>query len=125
MKKKRILLIDDEPDFTHVLKLNLEETGRYEVVEENRPEYVLPIARAFKPDLIFLDVVMPHVHGGEVAEKLRADEAIKDTPVVFLTAVVSREEAERQDGVIGGHPFIAKPVSLDEVLLLIEKYLQQ
>jgi DNA-binding response OmpR family regulator len=124
MKKKRILLIDDEPDFTHVLKLNLEETGEYQVIEENRPEHVLPIARAFKPHLILLDVVMPHVHGGEIAEKLRADEALKDTPVVFLTGVVSREETERRHGVIGGHPFIAKPVSIDEVLLLIEKYLQ-
>lgn len=125
MQKKRILLIDDEPDFTSLLKLNLEKTGAYELREENRGEHALTAAREFKPDLILLDVMMPNLHGGEVAAMLKGDEALKDTPLVFLTAVVSKEEAKESKGMIGGHPFIAKPVSLEQLMVSIEKYLRK
>lgn len=125
MPKKRILLIDDEPDVTYLLKLYLEKTGAYEVREENRGERALAVARVFKPDLILLDVMMPNVDGGQVAAQLKADEKLKDTPVVFLTAVVAKEEAEKQQGWIGGKPFIAKPASPEEVLASIRKYLPE
>lgn len=123
MQKRRILLVDDEADFTSLLKLNFEKTGAYEVREENRGEHALATASAFKPDLILLDVLMPHKDGGEVAAQLKADEALKDTPLVFLTAVVAKEEAEGRSGMIGGHLFIAKPVSPEELIVSIEKYL--
>ena len=123
MKKKRILLIDDEADFTSLVKLNLEETGEYEVREENRPEHALTAARAFKPDLILLDVLMPNVDGGAVAAQLKADRTLQDTPLVFLTALVSRGEAYARGNVAGGHPFVAKPVSPKELLAFIEQYL--
>ncbi|MFQ5846235.1 MAG: two-component system response regulator [Candidatus Methylomirabilales bacterium] len=125
MQKKRILLIDDEPDFTSLLRLNLEETGAYEVREENRPEQALTTAMAFRPDLILLDVMMPNIDGATVAAQLKADDKLKDTPVVFLTAVVAREEAEKRNGRIGAHPFIAKPASAEEVLASIKKHLPQ
>ncbi len=125
MQKKRILLIDDEPDATRLLKLNLEHTGAYEVREESRAEHALAAAREFKPDLILLDVMMPNIDGGEVVAQLKADEELRDTPVVFLTAVVSKEEAEQHKSMIGGQPFIAKPVSSEEVMESIEKYLRK
>ncbi len=123
MQKKRILLIDDEPDSTRLLKLNLEKTGSYEVREENRSEHALAVARTFRPDLVILDILMPNVDGGEVAAQLKADEALKETPLIFLTAVARKKEAEEAGGTIGGHPFIAKPVSLEEVIESIEKCL--
>jgi len=125
MDKKRILLVDDEPDVTQLLKLCLEKTGAYEVREENRGERALVTARAFKPDLILLDVMMPAMDGGQVAAQLKADEKLKNTPVVFLSAVVAKEEAQKQQGMIGGHPFIAKPASPEEVTTAIEKYLSK
>lgn len=121
--KKRILLVDDDPDFTSLIKLNLEETGEYEVREENRPEHALAAARAFKPDLILLDMMMPNVRGGKVAAQLRGDEALRETPVMFLTAMLSREEAHSTK--IGGYPSIAKPVSPEELVELIEKYVDK
>ncbi len=124
MRKKRILLIDDEPDFTHLLKLNLEKTGAYEVREENRPERALATARAFEPDLIFLDVVMPTKDGGDVAAQLKTDEALKETPLVFLTAVVTKEDTNQTKGTIGGHAFIAKPVNSEELVAAIEANLR-
>jgi len=119
MGKKRILLVDDEPSFTRVLKLCLEKTGSYEVREENRGTMAMATARQFKPDLILLDVVMPDIDGGEIASGIMADENLKDTPIVFLTAAVAKDE----EGVISGHPFLAKPVDTEEVIKRIEKSL--
>lgn len=119
MAKKRILLIDDEPSFTRMLRLNLEKTGAYEVREENRGAHGLAAAREFKPDLILLDVIMPDADGGDVAAQIKADKNLKDTPIVFLTAVVTKKE----EGMIGGRPFIAKPASVKEVIDCIEKHL--
>lgn len=119
MAKKRILLIDDEPSFTRMLRLNLERTGAYEVREENRGAKGLATATEFKPDLILLDVIMPDADGGTVAAQLRADKNLKDVPIVFLTAVVTKKE----EGMIGGRPFIAKPASASDVIACIERHL--
>src|SRR2546423_5120830 len=59
MSKRRILVVDDETSITRLLKLNLEQTGSYEVREENLGARVLEAAREFKPDLVLLDVMMP------------------------------------------------------------------
>ena len=117
--KKRILLIDDEPSFTRVLKLYLEKSGAYEVTEENRGEMSLETARRFKPDLILLDVMMPDVDGGEVASEIRSDAKLKDTPIVFLTAALAKNE----QGIISGFPFISKPVTAEQVLECIQEHL--
>lgn len=123
MDKRRILIVDDEPGLTQLVKMALEQTGAYEVRGENQAARALATAGAFKPDLIFLDVVMPEMDGGEVATQLKADVALKDVPIVFLTAMVSREEAADRKGIIGGHPFLAKPVGVRDVIACIEKQL--
>jgi two-component system, OmpR family, response regulator len=121
MDKKRILLVDDEPSFTRLMKLNLEMNGPYEVQIENDPARVLTTARSFRPDLIFLDVIMPDMDGGEVAATLRADAALKHVPIVFLTAVVSKNEVFDRGDVIGGQTFLAKPVTFEDVKQTIER----
>ena len=100
MRKKRILLIDDEPSFTNVLKLNLEDTGAYEVRAESNGKRGLAVARDFKPDLIFLDIFMPHIGGGEVAFHIKNDRNTKDTPVVFLTAAVEKGEKKSSAAIL-------------------------
>ena len=121
-RKKRILLIDDEPAFTRLMKLNLEANGRYEVQVENDGHKALAAARAWRPDMIFLDVIMPDIDGGQVAAELRADPGLKHTPIVFLTAVVSKNEVIERGDVIGGQTFLAKPVSVADVVSTIEKF---
>ncbi|HEY6807787.1 MAG TPA: response regulator [Gemmatimonadales bacterium] len=117
--KKRILLVDDELIITRTLQTFLEGTGKFEVRAENNPKKALKAARDFQPDLILLDVIMPDLDGGEVAELLRADSALKDTPIVFLTSLVSRGEVVDSGGDIGGFPFIAKPIDPKTVLGVI------
>lgn len=118
MGKKRIFVVDDESGFTRLLKLTLERTGRFIVKEENDGTKAWLSAREFKPDIIFLDIVMPKIDGGDVARQIRSDPSLAHVPVIFLTAIVSPSESRNE---IGGFPFIAKPVSLDAVTRCIEE----
>ena len=121
-ERRRILIVDSDPNTTHLVKVLLERTGRYLVVEENDPAKAHQSARNFRPDLILLDVVMPETDGGEVAARVEADPELHNTPIVFLTALVTRAEAK--SGLhIQGHPFLAKPVSIPELINAIEQHL--
>ena len=122
MAKKRILLVDDEQSLTTLIKLNLEETGHYEVRVENWPEDAVAVARAFKPDLILLDIIMPRLPGGNVAALIDADPEVRGTPIVFLTAAVRKHQVEENEGIICDHPCLAKPASIEEIIATIEKY---
>lgn len=121
--KKRILVVDDEASFTRLLKLNLEETGDYEVHVENDATLAPSSARRFKPDLILLDVMMPGLDGGTLAARLREISSLKTVPIVFLTAAVKKDEIVSHGGDIGGFPFIAKPVDFDELLGWLKAHL--
>ena len=98
MSKKRVLLVDDEKSLTTLLKLNLEETGNYEVWVENCGEDALGAAQKFDPDIIILDIIMPRVSGGDVSEQFARDPMLKDIPIVFLTAAVRKHQVDDHDG---------------------------
>ena len=119
MTKKRIFIVDDESGFTRLIKLTLEKTGRYTVLEENDGTKAWLAAREFLPDIVFLDIVMPKIDGGDVARQIRSDPTLSHVPIVFLTAIVSQKETGHD---IGGFPFLAKPVSLDTVTRCIEEH---
>jgi CheY-like chemotaxis protein len=121
--RKRIMVVDDEPSITRLLKLNLEQTGRYEVCGINNAALALSAAREFQPDLILLDVMMPHLSGDDLANQIHASPRLKDTPIIFLTALATPGEVSSHGGLIGGLPFLAKPVDLPEVMGCIEKHL--
>src|SRR6266513_2713113 len=121
-EKASILVIDNNRDFTHSAKLALEATGRYVVGEENDGRKAHQIAQSFRPDLILLDIAMPEIDGGDVAAQIQADPALHRIPIVFLTALVTKSEGE--PGLrIHGHPFLAKPISLPELIEGIEENL--
>lgn len=121
MAKKRVLLIDDEASFTELLKVNLEEAGEYDVRVENRGSFGLAAARDFRPDIIFLDVIMPDLDGSRVAALLKSDPALKSTPIVYVTAILSKRD-KNAPATIGGVGFIAKPVSTGEIVACIQKF---
>jgi len=125
MDKKRILIIDDETSFTRMVKINLEKTGEFEVREENRALNGVSSAREFKPDLILLDVVMPGMDGGDVAQHIRNDRNLKDIPIVFLTATVSPREAGAGGLQSGGSLFLGKPVSVENLIQCIQQHTQK
>ena len=119
MSKKKILLVDDESGFTRLLRLTL---PAYDIREVNNPLKAVEVAKEFKPDMIFLDVIMPEADGGTIAAQIKEEPALKNVPIVFLTAIVSKEEAKTRRE-IGGCEFLAKPVSRDQVDECIRKHL--
>lgn len=121
--KKRILVVDDEPSITRLLKLNLEETNDYEVRTENDAKAAVASAEDFQPDLILLDVLMPDLDGGELASRLQASPKLKGVPIVFLTAAATKKEVYARGGKVGGLPFLAKPVDLAEVVACLNQHL--
>ena len=119
---RRVLIVDNDRDSTHLVKVLLEKTGRYLVFEENDPTRAHLSARNFRPDLILLDIVMPERDGGEIAAQIQADPELHNTPIIFVTALVTRAEAKT--GLhIDGHPFLAKPINIPELINAIERVL--
>jgi DNA-binding response OmpR family regulator len=122
MHKKRILIVDDDVACARILKTGLERTGTYEVRAEYRAAHAMLAAREFEPDMIMLDVCMIDGDGGDVAFALRNDRQLQNIPIVFLTSIVSENEAP--DGYVrrGSFPFLAKPARLNRVIACIEKH---
>jgi CheY-like chemotaxis protein len=118
MYKKKVLIIDDEENFCKLVKKNIEQTGEFEVYIATNGDAGIKLARGIKPDLILLDVVMPEMDGADVVSQISNDESIKNTPVVFLTALVRKEEASYQTS---SHPFLAKTVTVGELIACIKK----
>jgi len=121
-EQRRILIVDDDQDSTHLIKILLEKIGRYLVLEENDAAKAHQSARNFGPDLILLDIMMPEADGGDIAAEIDADPGLQRTPIVFLTAMVTKAEAKA--GLhIQGHPVLAKPINIPELINRIEENL--
>jgi DNA-binding response OmpR family regulator len=121
-EERRILIVDDQWDSTHLVKILLEKIGSYCVLEENDAAKAHKSARDFRPDLILLDIMMPHRDGRDVAAQIEADPAMQRTPIIFLTALVTKAEAKAGFH-IQGHPVMAKPVNISELIKRIEENL--
>ena len=119
--KKKILVVDDEESFAQMVRLNLEGTGEYEVKVETKGALALGTTKQFKPDLILLDIMMPDVDGSEVASQIKSDEELKNTPIVFVTATVTATEVDSRGGIIGGYPFISKPVTVEKLIECVKE----
>ncbi len=114
--KIKILIIDDEEDFCHFVKLNLEITNEFEVFTSVDGTEVVRLPKRKGPDLILLDVMMPKMGGSEVAESLLSDPLTRDIPIIFVTALVQKSEEKDKSALIGGHMFISKPVVSNELI---------
>lgn len=108
-KGKRILVADDEPDILEIIGYNLRTEG-YEVFTAKDGEDALVKAKSLKPDIILLDVMMPHRTGMEVCKALRSMHSFHDTLIVFLTAL--NDEISHVRGLeFGADDYISKPIS--------------
>ena len=119
--KGRILLVDDNPNLTHLLARALAKFG-YEAYEENDSMRAHATIQRLNPDLILLDVMMPGKDGGDVLAELRADFHLSRIPVIMLTALA--HEAGSLAHIGGGNcPVIGKPVELSVLVHEIERML--
>lgn len=119
--KKRILIIDDDQELVEAVTSALEEVGVYEVKGETKGNQGILTARSYQPDLILLDVMMPDMSGNDVARELMDGQSTKHIPIAYFTVIVCKDEVELNGGVIGGHRFISKPATVDELVRSIEE----
>ncbi len=117
-EKKRILVVDDEPDFCSIVQGQLEKEG-YDVDLAYNGVEGLEKIRSNPPDAVVLDVMMPEMDGYEVCKELKADEGTAGIPVVLLTAVASHVTSTRYSHADGmsteADDYIAKPASAEEI----------
>ncbi len=118
-EKKRILLVEDEPDFRAGVKMRLESRG-YEVIEAEDGKTGLDKARSIAPDLIILDVMLPKMDGYQVARFLKFDAKYKSIPILMLTA--RTQKSDKDTGLsVGVDAYLTKPFKSEELMEAIAK----
>ncbi len=118
---KKILIVDDEQDIVESLKFVLE-TYDYTCYTAFNGEDGLKLAKEILPDLIILDVMMPRINGFKISRLLKFDKKYKDIPIFMITAR-SQEEDKLIGEETGANEYITKPFDIDEVVKLVQKYL--
>jgi len=116
VKKKRVLLVDDESDFVEVLRVRLEDSN-YEVIVAYDGEEGLERAEREEPDLIILDIMLPKISGFDLCRKLKIDDNFKNIPIIMLTAKFQPNDV-KFGMAMGADAYITKPF---EPQVLIEK----
>jgi two-component system alkaline phosphatase synthesis response regulator PhoP len=117
-EKKRVLVVDDEPDFASIVQGNLEKEGFIVDVAYNGTECIEKV-NAHPPDAIVLDVMMPEKDGYEVCAEIKKDERFKDIAILMLTAVASHVTSTRYSHYHGmsmeADDYLPKPASAEEI----------
>ena len=119
---KKILIVDDEQDIVESLKFVLE-GNNYTCYCAYNGEDGLNLAREIIPDLIILDVMMPRINGYKISRLLKFDKKYQNIPILMITAR-SQEEDKLIGEETGANEYITKPFDLDEVLQIVQKYLE-
>ena len=118
---KKVLIADDHPEAVELVRVTLEDED-YEIVNTSNGKETLKKARAEKPDIVLLDVVMPKMDGFEVCRQLRKDPQTKEILIVMLTA--KGQEVDKERGrKVGADDYITKPFSPSALLIKIEEIL--
>lgn len=119
---KRILVVDDEEDIlfcvVHILK-----HANYEVISTTKGREALQLALNLIPDLIILDLIIPDMLGGEVANILSQNPTTSKIPIIFLSALNTKEDEKIIREETGRYHILAKPISREEVLYTVSKFL--
>lgn len=123
MEKRKVMVVDDEPDFIKVIKLNLEETGNYEVMALSTAKDIIPEVHSFKPDVILLDMLMPSTGGLDACEMLNNDPLGKNIPIIIVSALSKDQDkyAAYKKGIID---YLVKPIENKDLITAIENALE-
>lgn len=120
---KRILVVDDDPDISKILKTAIECLG-YEVILAKNGMEGTTFAIQYKPDLIILDVMMPKMSGFQTCKAIRSRPDLQNTPVIFLTAKSAPKDKEWGEK-MGGDDYITKPFEINILTEKIRKMLKK
>ncbi len=121
----KILVVDDDPDFVSATKIILEKNN-HEVISAPNGDTGYRRAREEKPDLVILDVIMDTVlEGLSVSQRMHDDPDLREVPIIMVTSIANTDYAELfpTDEFIHINAFLSKPISADELIRQVNKYL--
>lgn len=123
---QKILVVDDENDILEILDKKLTAAG-YNVVKSSNGREALALAKIQRPDLILLDIMMPYMDGPDMVAALKEDTATENIPIIFLSGIVTKEDARQPHGgvTVAGRKFLvlSKPFNFSELLTEVKKVL--
>lgn len=119
---KRLLIIEDEEDIANAEKLILKD--QFKVFVANTGSDGLAMAKKLRPDIIVLDIMLPHMSGYELCQKIRDEKSLANTKIVMVTA--KSEQADEDIGMdLGADDYIMKPFEPDELLFVVNQVLKE
>ncbi|MFA5168990.1 MAG: response regulator [Candidatus Omnitrophota bacterium] len=122
MEKRRVLVVDDEENLRKLLKLNLEETGKFTVETLANVKDLIDMLHMFKPEVILLDLLMPGLGGLEACEMLNRDPFGQGVPIIILSSLAKDGDKRAAYGK-GVVDYLVKPIEKDDLVAKIEKAL--
>ncbi len=120
-RQAKILIIDDEKDFCHFTKINLENTGKYRVFISTNSKSGINTAIQKKPDLVLLDIMMPNMSGFEVLKKLKQNISTVSIPVIMLTALKSDKYMTKAMSLYS-QEYLVQPIEMDALVSKIDYF---
>lgn len=121
--KKRVLIVDDDPEIVELLQDVLDRDGRFEVRTTATGYEAGILTQSFKPDLILLDYMLPDVNGNVVCKTIRDNPAFANTRIIIISGVINADEVEMLRAA-GADDFIPKPFDIEKLLARIAKLLE-
>ena len=112
----RVLLVDDDRRITVMLSRMLLSAGEYSVRIENDSRQVVAVAEEFQPDVVVMDVDMPHMDGGDVAYAMGSRESTHKIPIIFLTSLFTRAEAQKGQEAASNQRVLPKPLAKNDLI---------
>ena len=122
MRKKKILVVDDETELVQAVQIRLEQ-AKYKVLTAYDGKEGFQKAKKYKPDLIILDILMPHMGGDAMAAALKEDAESRNIPIIFLTCLAGGSTGEHKGTLKGGNRFLSKPFDHEELVSMVKALL--
>ena len=117
---KKVLIVDDDPFIRKLIATTLEDVAGFELLQASDGAEAVDMAEREQPEIVFLDVDMPHLDGIEACARIRAQQSTSDATIVMLTAT-SRSDNERRAEQAGADLFLTKPFSPLDLLRLVDQ----
>jgi excisionase family DNA binding protein len=113
--KRKVLLVDDDPDLVDLINKSLDDDGRFEVRIASNGFDAGMMVKEYRPDLIILDVMLPDINGKEVCHRVRADSTLEDVRIICISGMIEEDKIQELK-LSGADDFLHKPFMVEELI---------
>jgi excisionase family DNA binding protein len=113
--KRKILLVDDDPEIIEVMSKVLDDDGRFEVRVASNGFDAGMMVKEYRPDLIVLDVMLPDINGREVCQRVREDKTLEGVKIICISGMIEEDKVQELKQ-YGADDFLPKPFDVDELI---------